>query len=95
MAEQRPHTITLSELEQAVSAAVHQIQHQKTQGPLADKGRLIMGRWIEKAIPEAEAKQAAQEITSQVSAKIAGLHGTPFSVSFPGGSTMGFILREE
>ena len=91
MAE-HPHTITLSELEQAVSSAVHQVQQQKT---LASAGRLIMGRWIEKALPEAEAKKAAEEITRQVSAKIPGLKGTPFSISGHGGSTMGFVMREE
>lgn len=92
MSEQ-PHTITLAELEKAVSSAVHQVQQQKALA--AFPGRLIMGRWIDKAISEAEAKQAAEEITRQVTAKVSGLKATPFSVSGHGGSTMGFVMREE
>jgi hypothetical protein len=91
MAE-HPHTITLTELEQAVAAAVKQVQQQKT---LASPGRLIMGRWIDKAVAEAEAKHASEEITRQVTAKIPGLNATPFSISGHGGSTMGFVMREE
>jgi hypothetical protein len=96
MAGHQPHTITLSELEKAVTAAVHQLQHQKAQGAQEiDTGRFIMGRWIRTQIPQAEAHAAAQEITRQVSAQVAGLKAEPFSESFPGGSTMGFVLREE
>ncbi len=96
MAEHHPHTISLSELEKAVTDAVHQLQHQKAQGAQEiANSRLIMGRWIRTQIPQAEAHAAATEITKQVSAKVAGLKAEPFAVSFPGGSTMGFILREE
>ena len=96
MAEHSPHTISLSELEKAVTAAVKQLEQQNAQGALEiGKSRLIMGRWIRSQIPEAQATAAAQEITKQVSAKVPGLKGEPFAVSFPGGSTMGFILREE
>jgi len=91
-----PHTISLSELEKAVTAAVKQLEHQKAQGAQdLVKSRLIMGRWVQTQIPEAQAKAAAQEITRQVSAKVAGLQGEPFHLSSPGGSTMGFVLREE
>jgi hypothetical protein len=96
MAEQHPHTISLNELEKAVTAAVHQLQHQKTHGAQEiGKGRLIIGRWIQTQIPQAEAHAAAQEITRQVTAKVAGLKAEPVAASFPGGSTMGFVLREE
>ena len=95
MAEHQPHTISLSELEKAVTAAVHQLQGQKTHGAQEiGKSRLIIGRWVQTHIPQTEAHAAAQEITRQVSAKVPGLHGDPFAVSFPGGSTMGFVLRE-
>ncbi len=96
MAENHPHTISLSELEKAVTAAVHQLQQRKTLGAEEiGKGRLIMGRWVQTHIPQAEAHAAAQEITKQVAAKITGLKAEPFATSFPGGSTMGFVLREE
>ncbi len=96
MADQRPHTITLHDLEAAVTAAVHQVQQHKahTLSELA-KSPLIMGRWIEKPIPEAEAKEAAAEIARQVGTKVAGITGSPFSIHGPGGTTLGFILREE
>lgn len=90
-----PHSISLSELEKAVTSAVQQLEHQKAHGAQdIAKGRLIMGRWVHIHIPDAEAKTAAQEITRQVTAKVPGLKGDPFSVSGPGGSTMGFVIRE-
>jgi hypothetical protein len=96
MAEHHPQKITLSELEEAVSAAVHQVQRQKKVTLQADaKGHLLMGRWIKEHLAEPEAKAAAEEITRQVSAKLPGLKGTPIATSGPGGSTMGFIMREE
>ena len=96
MAEQQPHTISLSELEKAVTAAVHQLQHQKAHGAQEIvNSRLIMGRWVQTQIPQAEADGAAKEITRQVTAKVAGLKADPFAASSPGGSTMGFVLREE
>ena len=96
MAEQHPHTISLSELEKAVTAAIHQIQQQKTPGAqeLA-QSRLIIGRWIQPQIPHADAEAAAREITKQVTSKVAGLKAEPVAANFPGGSTMGFVLREE
>jgi hypothetical protein len=95
MADQHPHTISLSELEKAVTAAVHQLEQQKTHGAQEiGKSRLIIGRWVQTHIPQAEAHAAAQEITKQVTAKVAGLKAEPFATSFPGGSTMGFVLRE-
>jgi hypothetical protein len=95
MAEHQHHTISLSELEKAVTAAVQQLEHQKAHGAQdIAKGRLIMGRWLHTQIPEEQAKAAAHEITKQVSAKVAGLKAEPFSVNFPGGSTMGFVIRE-
>lgn len=94
MAE-HPHTISLSELEKAVTAAVQQLESQKVHATDIAKSRLVMGRWIQVHIPEADAKAAAQEITRQVSAKVPGLKADPFSVSFPGGATMGFVLRGE
>src|SRR5437899_9723703 len=97
MAEQRPHTVALHDLEAAVSAAVQQVQQHKAHGPaLTELGKspLIMGRWIKTAIPEVEAKEAAAEITRQVGAKVPGVTGTPFSIHGPGGTTMGFIIRE-
>ncbi len=96
MAEHHPHTISLSELEKAVTDAVHQLQHQKTHGAQEiATSRLIMGRWIRIQLPQAEAHAAAAEITKQVSAKVTGLHGEPFANTFPGGTTMGFVIREE
>jgi hypothetical protein len=93
---QHPHTISLSELEKAVTAAVHQLQQQKTQGaPEMAKSRFIIGRWIEPQIPHADAEAAAREITKQVTANLAGLKAEPVAANFPGGSTMGFVLREE
>jgi len=97
MADKRPATITLSEVEKAVTAAVHQLHQKKTQsaGELAT-GRTILGRWIRDVnVPHAEADAAAREITRQVSASVAGFKGDPFSVSGPGGTTMGFVLQEE
>ncbi|HEY6392224.1 MAG TPA: hypothetical protein VIX89_13145 [Bryobacteraceae bacterium] len=97
MANIRPTTITLSEVEKAVAAAVHQLRQHKTQsGAELMKGRTIMGRWIrEPNIPQAEADAAAKEITKQVSAHVAGFKGDPFSSTGPGGTTMGFVLQEE
>ena len=90
------HTISLSELETAVTAAVHQLQQHRTAGAQEiGKGVFIMGRWVKVQIPQADAHAAAQEITKQVSAKVAGLKAEPFAASFPGGSTMGFVLRED
>jgi hypothetical protein len=94
-----PHTIALADMEKAVAAAVHQLQHQKahssTDLALA-KSSLIMGRWIRQAnIPHAEADAAAREITAKVTSQVAGLKATPFSNSGPGGTTMGFVLQEE
>ena len=95
MAEQ-PHTISLNELEKAVTAAVHQLQQQKTHGAQEiAKSRLIIGRWIQPQIPHADAEAAAQEITKQVTAKVAGIKADPVAANFPGGATMGFVLREE
>jgi hypothetical protein len=96
MAQQHPHSISLNELEKAVTAAVHQLQQQKTKGAqeLAHS-RLIIGRWIQPQIPHADAQAAAEEITKQVTTKVAGLNAEPVAASFPGGSTMGFVLREE
>jgi len=97
MADKHPHTITLGEMEKAVTAAVHQLQQKKTQsaGELA-KGRTIMGRWLRDLhVPQAEADAAAKEITRQVGASVAGFKGDPFSSSGPGGTTMGFVLHEE
>jgi len=96
MADQHPHTISLSELEKAVTGAVHQLQQQKTGGAQEiAKSRLIIGRWIKGQISEADAHAAAREITRQVTAKVGGLKAEPFSTNFPGGSTMGFVLQEE
>ena len=97
MADKHPHTITLGEMEKAVTTAVHQLQQKQTRsaGELA-KGRTIMGRWLRDLhVPQAEADAAAKEITRQVSASVAGLKADPFAVSGPGGTTMGFVLHEE
>ena len=97
MAQQHPHTIAVSEIDKAVAAAVQQLQHQQTHAATElARAPLIMGRWIREvqlARPEAEA--AAKEITRQVGAKVAGLKAEPFTISGPGGTTMGFVLREE
>jgi len=97
MADKYPHTITLGEMEKAVTAAVHQLQQKKTHsaGELA-QGRTIIGRWLREVhVPQAEADAAAKEITRQVCASLAGFKGEPFSSSGPGGTTMGFVLQEE
>ncbi len=96
MTEHNPRKISLNELEEAVTAAVHQLQQRKTHGAQEiAQGRLIIGRWIQHHIPQAEAHAAAEEITKQVTAKVAGFKADPVAASFPGGSTMGFVLREE
>jgi hypothetical protein len=96
MAEHQAKKITLGELEAAVSAAVDQVQRQKNLKLQADaKGHLLMGRWIKENLAEPEAKAAAEEITRQVSAKLPGVKGTAIAITGPGGSTMGFIMREE
>jgi hypothetical protein len=96
MTPKRPQTITLSEVEKAVGTAVQQLQHQKAGGaPQITSSRLIMGRWIREAIPQAEADAAAKEITRQVDAHVPGLNSQPFAAAGPGGTTMGFILLEE
>lgn len=96
MAE-HPHTISISELDKAVVAAVHQLQHEKTHAATElSRSVLIMGRWLrEVQIAQPEAEAAAKEITRQVSAKIAGFKADPFAISGHGGTTMGFVLREE
>jgi hypothetical protein len=97
MPDKHPHTITLGEMEKAVTAAVHQLQQKKTHsaGELA-KGRTIMGRWLRDVhVPQAEVDAAAKEIARQVSAHVAGFKADPFAVSGPGGTTMGFVLQEE
>ena len=96
MAEKQPHSISLSELEGAVTSAVQQL-HQRRAQHAQDISRspFIMGRWIQVQLPQVEADAAAQEITREVSAKVAELKAEPFAASFPGGSTMGFVLREE
>lgn len=97
MAQQHPHTIAVNELDKAVAAAVQQLQQQKTHAATElVRAPLIMGRWIrEVQIAHPEAEAAAREITRQVSAKVAGLKAEPFAISGPGGTTMGFVLREE
>jgi hypothetical protein len=97
MAQKRPQTITLSEIEKAVTSAVQQVQHQKAlTGEDLAKGSLIMGRWIrDLQVAQGEAEAAAKEITRQVGSQVAGLNASHFAVSGPGGTTMGFILNEE
>ena len=96
MTEHKPHKISLNELEEAVTAAVHQLQQRKTHGAQEiAQSRLIIGRWIQQHIPQPEAHAAAEEITKQVTAKLAGLKADPVAASFPGGSTMGFVIREQ
>jgi hypothetical protein len=97
MSAKRPRTITLSEVEKAVTAALQQIQRQQTApGEKLAKTSLIMGRWErDRQIPQSEADVAAREITKQVSTHVAGLNADPFAVVGPGGTTMGFVLREE
>jgi hypothetical protein len=94
---EHPHSISLSDLQSAVAAAVKQLEQQKTLvAPQIVKGPFILGRWIEPHIPEAQAKAAAEEITKQVSAKMPQLKVKPFSSSFPGGgTTMGMIMHEQ
>jgi len=94
MAQQHPHTISLNELEKAVTAAVHQLQKQKTHSAQElVQSRLIIGRWIQPQIPHADAEAAAREITKQVATKVPGFNVEPVAASFPGGVTLGFILR--
>lgn len=97
MAAKRPQTITLSEVEKAVTAAVQQLQQQKSaHATQLVKSHLIMGRWIRDLhVPQAEAEATAREITRQVSTHVAGLEADPFAIGGPGGTTMGFVLREE
>ena len=97
MPAKRPQTITLSEVDKAVKAAVQQIQHQKvSHATELATSSLIMGRWVRDLhIPEAQATATAKEITKQVSAHVAGLNAEPFAIGGPGGTTMGFIMREE
>lgn len=96
MAEHRAQTITVKEIEQAVNAAVQQLQQQKaTHANELARGGLIMGRWIKEALPQAEAETQSKEITRQVTAKVSGLKANPFTVAGHGGTTMGFILVEE
>jgi len=97
MAAKRPQTIMLSEVEKAVTTAVQQLQHQKTiHGAELAKTSLIMGRWVRDVhIPQSDAETAAKEITKQVSTHVAGINAEPFAVGGPGGTTMGFVLREE
>jgi hypothetical protein len=97
MAEHHAHSISLSDLEKAVTAAVKQLEQQKTlAAPEIGRGPFILGRWIQPPILEAQAKAAAEEITRQVSAKIAGLNAKPFFATHPGGgTTMGMVMHEE
>lgn len=97
MAAKRPRTITLSEVEKAVTAALQQIQHQKSSHvtELA-RSSLIRGRWIRDLhVPQSDAEATAREITKQVSTHVAGLDAEPFAIGGPGGTTMGFVMREE
>ncbi len=93
----RPQTISLNEVEQAVAAALQQIRQQKaTHANELSRSQLIMGRWIrDLEVPQAEAEATAKEITRQVEAKVPGLNATPFAIGGRGGTTMGYVLREE
>lgn len=97
MASKRPQTITLSEVQKAVATALQQLQHQKTaHASHLATSRLIMGKWIREVnLPQAEADATAKEITRQVDAHVGGLNAEPFAVAGHGGTTMGFVLREE
>jgi hypothetical protein len=98
MASKRAQTITLSEVEKAVATALQQLQHhQKTaHASQLASSRLIMGKWIRDLnLPQAEADAAAKEITRQVDVHVGGLNAEPFAVAGHGGTTMGFMLREE
>jgi hypothetical protein len=96
MAE-KANIITLTDLEKAVKTAVQELQKQPARVAAFQSVRpTIMGKWIRDAnVPEAEAQAAAAEITRRVSAEIPGLKLTPFSVSGPGGTTMGYVMSEE
>jgi hypothetical protein len=76
---------------------VQQIQHQKTSHATElAKSSLIMGRWVRDLhIPQADAESTAREITKQVSTHVGGLNAEPFAIGGPGGTTMGFVMREE
>ena len=93
------HTIALKEVEAAVAAAVSQVESLKAHTNLS-KEPIIMGRWLRDAhfaspAGLADLTAAAQHITDQVNAKVAGLKATPFAQAGHGGATMGFILHVE
>ena len=55
-----------------------------------------MGRCIRDVnVPQAEAEATAREITRQVDTHVRDLNAGPFAIAGHGGTTMGFILREE
>ena len=98
-----PKSITLAELQNAVSSAIAQIKSQKAVGlPDLANGPLLAGRiitWPSKEVmhPEAAAsmKQAADHITDQVNSQIPGLKATSVVENAIGKIILGLIFRNE
>jgi hypothetical protein len=92
MSDGQARSISIGELEKAVTAAVQQVQQQKKLAAI--KMPIILGIWFKDFVP-AEAQVVASGITKEVVRQLPGLQAKPFHQSQPGGTTIGFILEEE